>query len=109
MIRTTCIAACMAVTALIFAGTQTHAAKVGEKCGGLGGIICDRGLWCDPEPGRCGGRDVEGVCIKVPQVCTKAKEGTKDFRPVCGCNKKTYGNDCERQRHKVPKDHDGAC
>ncbi|CKZ53393.1 Kazal-type serine protease inhibitor domain [Mycobacterium tuberculosis] len=30
-------------------------------------------------------------------------------RPVCGCNGKTYANDCERQRVKVQLDHVGAC
>jgi hypothetical protein len=109
MVRKLCIAACIAVTALAYGGTQTHAAKVGEMCGGIGGIRCDRGLWCDPAPGRCGMTDVEGVCIKVPQTCPKAKVGTKDFLPVCGCKKRQFGNDCERRMHKWPKDHDGPC
>jgi hypothetical protein len=109
MVRKLGIAACAAITVMVFAGTQTHAAKQGEKCGGLGGIQCDRGLWCDPAPGQCGVQDAEGVCIKIPRFCPLAKKGTRVVLPVCGCNKRTYSNDCDRQRQKVPKNHDGAC
>jgi hypothetical protein len=32
-----------------------------------------------------------------------------DWQPVCGCDRKTYGNDCSRRAAGVSKDYDGEC
>lgn len=84
-------------------GPGRKSAGEGEMCGSIAGISCADGLWCDPEPGLCDGADFAGTCVAVPQVCTY------DFRPVCGCDGRTYGNDCTRRAAQVQKDHDGAC
>jgi Kazal-type serine protease inhibitor domain len=94
--------ACL-LAAAVSGATTTKAAKLGESCGGIVGIRCDRGLWCDPSPGQCGVADAAGTCIKIGQLCTRV------YLPVCGCNGKTYNNDCERQKHKIGKKSDGKC
>jgi hypothetical protein len=87
----------------LVAAPTAFAAGVGATCGGLGGPSCDTGLWCDLAAGQCGTRDAQGTCVKVPEICTES------FIPVCGCDNKTYGNDCKRQAAKVQKSRDGEC
>ena len=57
----------------------------------------------DAEAGYCGVDDAPGACKPVPVDCYLS------FDPVCGCDGKTYGNDCVRQSARVQLDHPGKC
>jgi len=84
-------------------GSAASAVGPGKQCGGIIGIPCDKGLWCQLPAGSCRAFDMFGTCTKVPRFCTRI------FKPVCGCDGKTYGNDCARQMAKVQLAHTGKC
>jgi hypothetical protein len=79
------------------------AVPVGATCGGFFGIQCDSGAFCNFPTGTCGRFDMLGTCAAMPRICNRI------FRPVCGCNGKTYSNDCVRMSAGVSKAHDGKC
>jgi Kazal-type serine protease inhibitor domain len=94
------VAALVLVLGAAFASSG-RAAGPGEACGA--GTACNPPLLCQTAAGQCGVTDAKGSCERVPAFCQKI------YRQVCGCNGKTYVNDCERQRARVQVDHIGAC
>jgi hypothetical protein len=91
---------------LVASSAPAWAVPLGQPCGGAEATTCDKGLWCEPPPGAC--TSTAGVCVKVPRLCIARKHG-KSFQPVCGCNNKTYSNDCFRRAYKIGKSRDGKC
>ncbi|MFQ5517403.1 MAG: Kazal-type serine protease inhibitor family protein, partial [Acidimicrobiia bacterium] len=80
----------------------TAAGGCPQLCGGIAGIPCDTGEFCNLPPGRCC-CDFTGTCEPVPGVCPTV------WLPVCGCDGVTYGNECEAAAAGVSIDHPGEC
>lgn len=78
--------------------------KVGDACGSRGTPPCEASLFCKWErSAMCGRADAAGVCSVKPSICIKV------YKPVCGCDRKTYGNECEAHSAGVAVDYDGVC
>ncbi len=81
----------------------SSSSKAGTQCGGIAGTQCPAGEACKFPVNKCNVADLAGTCVKVKSPCPKG--GAK----VCGCDNKTYDNECELLTAGVHEAHKGAC
>lgn len=65
-----------------------------------GNTDCLENGYCRKDPGNCDGA---GICQSKPQACIQI------YAPVCGCDGKTYGNECTAAMEGVSLLHEGPC
>ena len=78
----------------------------GKTCGGIASLECGAKEFCNYESGQgCDGTvaDAAGKCETQPTACTK------EYKPVCSCERKTHGNKCDAHSAGASVLHDGAC
>jgi hypothetical protein len=63
-------------------------------------LDCDKDSFCLFEGGKCVG---PGVCAPKPEVCFDL------YKPVCGCDGKTYSNTCDACANGMSILHQGEC
>lgn len=99
--------ACMAASSGVSVSADGPCAPpstLGQACGGLLGAACSAGEFCLWQPKDiCGAADAMGVCSVRPDACPMI------YKPVCGCDNKTYSNGCVAASAGMSVVSDGEC
>ncbi|HKP58344.1 MAG TPA: Kazal-type serine protease inhibitor domain-containing protein, partial [Polyangiales bacterium] len=82
----------------------------GRTCGGIAALECDDKQFCNYEK-EAGGQGCDGTIADAAGRCEPIPGGacTRDYRPVCSCERRTHSNACEAHAAGASIMHDGAC
>jgi hypothetical protein len=83
--------------------TTYKASTKAQMCGGIAGLSCPEGQACRYPTNKCNVADLSGTCVKVKNPCPTS--GAK----VCGCDGKTYDNECLLLTAGIREASKGAC
>jgi hypothetical protein len=76
---------------------------ISRLCGGYAGLTCPVSEFCDyPPEAQCGAGDHAGTCKPLPSC-------TPNFDPVCGCDGRTYEDECQAHAAGISVQHQGTC
>jgi hypothetical protein len=78
---------------------------LGDPCGSRGlPADCEPAAFClYPRRAQCGRADDPGTCAARPRFCPDL------YWPVCGCDARTYINECHAHAVGVSVERDGRC